>query len=265
MIKLEKNSYSILSELYKTESVGSFFPLIGAVLIGVQDGEVYADDAARPSQFYVEHCFGYAQVLGQTRQGFEQALESYFMTASSITPKVRLYTPQRPDFLRLPAWDGTRSSRQRFVIDPVKLSNTQTVGGKQPQDITTTGIHSINIAALDRCFGVARRFWRNHEDFIQHSHAVVSLYKGQPAAICYAAAVADNRVEIDVMTLPEFRQLGAAKWAVIHFVNRCLAQGLRPLWDCFSNNAASLKLCSSVGFVAHGEPYPFFTISKSPV
>lgn len=264
MIKLEQTSYPHLSELYETSGDAPYFPLIGAVLNSAQDGTVYADDALHPRQFYVEHSFGFAQIFGQTQPDFERALEHHFKTASFAAPKVRLYTPQLPDFLTSPVWDGARSVRQRFVIDPARLQNAQTAGSAQPHDITTTGIHSINVALLDRCFGVAQRFWRNHDDFIQHSHAVVSLYKGQPAAICYAAAVANGQAEIDVLTLPEFRQLGTAKWAVIHFIRQCLTEGLQPLWDCFSNNTASLELGRSVGFVPHGQPYPFFTVSNKP-
>jgi hypothetical protein len=263
MIKLEQTRHPILSELYKNRNDSAYFPLIGAVLDGVQNGTVYADDDIEPRQFYVEHSFGFAQVFGQIRPDFERSLEHHFSTSSFKTPKVRLYTPQCPGFLSSPAWDGTRSVRQRLVIDPARLQNAQTAGATKPHDITTTDIHSINVASLDRCFGVAQRFWRSQNDFVEHSNAIVSLYRGQPAAICYAAAVANSRAEIDVLTLPEFRQLGAAKWAVIHFVNRCHTRGLQPLWDCFSNNQASLKLCRSVGFVAHGEPYPFFTINNT--
>ena len=262
MIKLQKKNYPAISELYRSGGANSFFPLIGAVLNGVQDGEVYADNATEPSQFYVEHHFGFAQIFGERRQTFETALERHFLEKNFTAPKVRLYTPQLPNFLRSPAWDDVRSFRQRFVIDPEGLSKTHAASSKQSRGMTITDIDTQNIAEMDRSFGIVERFWRDRQDFIHHSNAVVSLYEGQPAAICYAAAAADRRVEIDVLTLPEFRQLGAGKLAVMFFASRCFEQSQHPLWDCFSNNAGSVQLCQSVGFVARGEPYPFFTISK---
>ena len=262
MIKLQINDYPAIYELYKSGGVGSFFPLIGAVLSGVQDGEVYADNVAKPGQFYVEHCFGFAQIFGEPQKRFEDALENYFIRANFAVPKVRLYAPYFPKFLRSATWEEVRSFRQRFVIDAPGLSRLQSPKFRQWSDLTITEVSNKNIVVLDQCFGVAKRFWRDHADFIQHSNAVVSLYKGQPAAICYAAAVSNRRVEIDMLTLPEFRQLGAGKLAVINFVHFCFAKSLFPLWDCFTNNAGSVQLSRSAGFVTSGEPYPFFTINK---
>lgn len=262
MIKQQKKDYPAISELYNGGSVGSFFPLIGAVLNGMQDGEVYADNATEPGQFYVEHRFGFAQIFGERHQTFEAMLERHFLEKSFTAPKVRLYTPKLPNFLSSPAWDNMLSFRQRFVIDPEGLSKAHSANSKQSRRMTTTNVDAQNVAEMDRSFGVVERFWRDRKDFIDQSNAIVSLYEGKPAAICYAAAVADRRAEVDVLTLPEFRQLGAGKLAVMLFLSRCFEQSLHPLWDCFSNNAGSVQLCQSVGFAACGEPYPFFTISK---
>lgn len=262
MIKLQKKDYPAISELYGSEGAGSFFPLIGAVLSDTQNGEVYADNAVEPSQFYVEHRFGFAQIFGKRCQTFEAALERHFLEKNFTASKVRLYTPQLPDFLRSPAWGHARSFRQRFTIDPEGLSKAQAANSKQSRGMTTTNVDAQNVAEMDHSFGVVERFWRGRKDFIHQSNAIVALYEGKPAAICYAAALADRRAEIDVLTLPEFRQLGAGKLAVMHFVGRCIEQSLHPLWDCFSNNAGSVQLCQSVGFSARGEPYPFFTVNK---
>jgi RimJ/RimL family protein N-acetyltransferase len=83
-----------------------------------------------------------------------------------------------------------------------------------------------------------------------------------PASICYSAAEADHRVEIDVLTLPEYRNRGLARHAVMTFVERCFSFSLHPLWDCFTNNAGSMRLCQAVGFTAVKAPYPFFTINR---
>lgn len=262
MIKLQKKDYPVISRLYTRGGAGSFFPLIGAVLDGVQDGEIYADNIANPTQSYVEHCFGFSQIFGEHCQAFEEELEHHLLEKRFTAPKVRLYTPLFPNFLGSPAWGEMRSFRQRFVIDPEGLSKAQASHAGQIRGMTISGIDAENISEMDRSFGVVERFWRNRSDFIRLSRAVVSLYDGHPAAICYAAAVADRCVEIDVLTLPEFRHLGAARLAVMVFVKRCFEQSLHPLWDCFSNNAGSVQLCLSAGFAPRGEPYPFFTLSK---
>jgi GNAT superfamily N-acetyltransferase len=155
-----------------------------------------------------------------------------------------------------------RSYRQRF-----RLAET----GAGVAIESTTGVDSIvkaeevdwrNVDDVDRLFGVITRFWPSPEDFIKKAGAVLARVQDEPAAICYAAAVADNCAEIDVLTRPEFRRMGVGRFAVLEFIRQCLAGGRRPLWDCFSNNAGSMALCRACGFVPVANPYPFFTINK---
>lgn len=260
MVKLEKSDYGSIYSLYR--SSGFFFPLIAAVLLDEQDGVVYVDDQKFPSQAYIEHGFGFAQVIGKTIVGFEQELERYLLVDKCFNPnKVRLYTPYLPGFLALPKHESLRSYRQRFTISTERFSCGEGIRG-MGKDINLCGVDAGNVSLIDNRFGVVSRFWRSADDFIGKSNAVVVLYKGEPASICYSAAEAEQSVEIDVLTLPEYRKYGLAKLAVITFVDQCFKLSLRPLWDCFTNNSGSMMLCKSVGFVAPNTPYPFFTIGK---
>ena len=119
-----------------------------------------------------------------------------------------------------------------------------------------------NFEEVEAVFGVALRFWRSAKDFIHGARAIVARLDGAPAAICYAAAASAGRAEIDVLTEPAHRQRGAARFAVAHFIDRCLADGMAPLWDCFSNNVASVQLARASGFRPASPPYPFFTIPR---
>jgi hypothetical protein len=240
-----------------------FFPLIAAVLLDEQDGVVYADDPTSPSQAYVEHAFGFAQVFGKIVARFEQGLERYLLLDKFFKPnKIRLYAPYLPGFLALPKHEYMRSYRQRFTISAEGFSSAQGFGNELQSTTNLRGVDVNNIAFIDEKFGLVRRFWRSPPDFIQKSNAVVVLYEGVPASICYSAAEADRRAEIDVLTLPTHRNRGLAKIAVMHFVDRCFRRSVQPLWDCFTNNAGSMMLCNSVGFVAAKAPYPFYTINK---
>jgi RimJ/RimL family protein N-acetyltransferase len=233
------------------------------VLLDEQDGVVWAEKAEAPEAVYVEHAFGFAQLLGGGVIDFEKALESYLLAEQRFTaPKVRLYTPRLPDFLADPANDSMRAFRQRFFIDRRSARVPSEAGA--PPGFSAAGVDAGNIDFVENAFGVVRRFWRSPEDFIRNSQAVAVLHRGRPASICYAAAVADRRAEIDVLTLPEFRNLGAGKFAAMRFIAQCFERGLVPLWDCFINNAASMRLSRSLGFYAPKPPYPFYTIDRRP-
>lgn len=261
MIKLKKRGYDEIYRRYLTSDF--FFPLIAAVLLDEQDGVVYANDPISPSQVYVEHAFGFAQVFGKTVTCFEQELERYLLTDKCFNPsKIRFYAPYLPGFLALPQHESLRSYRQRFTISATGFSYGQGISYELEKNLTLSGVDANNISVIDKKFDVVGRFWRSPTDFIQRSNAVVIFYDGKPASICYSAAEVDRRIEIDVLTLPEYRNLGLAKLAVINFVNRCFSSSLSPLWDCFANNHGSMMLCKSVGFITSQAPYPFFTINK---
>lgn len=233
------------------------FPLIAAVLAGAQDGRVFADKAETPTQVYVEHAFGFAQIFGARAPAFEQALRRYLLIDRTFCcAKVRLYTPHRPDFLLDSACDNFCSWRQRFEL--AAPSDLPPVLGAK-----IVHAESSHLDAIDQNFGVLRRFWRGADDFLQKANAVLALVDDRPAALCYAAALADGRAEIDVLTLPAYQRQGLARAVVDAFSHRCLSQNVAPVWDCFTNNAGSMALCRAAGFVAVGEPYPFYTLNRS--
>jgi GNAT superfamily N-acetyltransferase len=255
MVIMQQDKYSLIHDLYLKS--GSFFPLIAAVLQQEQDGVVYVNEAQRPTQAYVEHAFGFAQIFGESDEQFEHQVQHYLLNAADFKPdKIRLYVPKQLKFLSLP--ESLRAYRQRFVWSNKKANSLEPL----TCDIQIVTMNAANAAHIESRFNIATRFWRSMDDFMAHSRAVVVYQNNEPASLCYAAAKADRSVEIDVLTLPEYRQQGLAKFAVMHFVTHCEAASLMPLWDCFTNNLASMALCHTTGFTPLHEPYPFYTMPK---
>lgn len=233
----------------------AFFPLIAAVLTGSQRGKAFGDDPLAPKAAYVEHAFGFAQIFGEVSPAFARALDSYLVECRQFAiAKVRLYTPFLPKALL--AKDQWRSERRRFVLDAALFQRSCV--GLDCADIQP--LPPAQLEPLEATFGLVTRFWPDAQAFLRHSLAQVALVKGEIAAICYAAAVENGRAEIDVLTSPPLRGRGLGKKVVAAFARVCQARGIAPLWDCFTNNAGSLALARSVGFVSGAGPYPFFTI-----
>ncbi|CEG58353.1 GNAT family N-acetyltransferase [Legionella fallonii] len=261
MIRLEKNSYEQIYRLYLRSKF--FFPLIASVLLDEQDGVVYVNKLNAPSQVYVEHAFGFAQIFGNVDMHFEQELEQYLLFDKNFSAdKVRLYAPYTPEFIIKAQYEPLKSYRQRFVLGSEYPIDKSKILDQADKKISFSEVNQTNISIIESQFGLVSRFWRNGTDFIQKSNAVVILYEGEVASICYAAAQANNCSEIDVFTLPNYRSLGLANKVVLYFITHCFELGLTPLWDCFTNNLGSMMLCKSVGFNALNTPYPFFTINK---
>lgn len=240
----------------------SFFPLIGAVIEGSQDGVIYVDDPASPRQAYVEHHFGFAQVFGSPHFAFERALETYLVSDRRFaSPKVRLYGQTHPQFLDQSRFAAIRSERQRFCL---VRDRTRTGAGSAAAPATCSMLPALpeTLDQIEQAFGIVTRFWRTHQDFLNHAHAIVASTDKVPAAICYAAATTGGRAEIDVITLPPFRTRGLGRLVVERFITACLAADLEPVWDCFTNNAGSMSLARAAGFAPAAPPYPFFTFTK---
>ena len=261
MVRLSPAQYPAALALYLGH--GAYFPLIAAVLSDFQNGVVYADREEDPNQVYVEHAFGFAQVFGKPVPAFERALQRYLVVDKAFcSAKVRLYTPHFPGFLQLGEYDNVRSLRQHFQLDTARSGTADHATEKLEKSLAMVHADAKHASLIEEAFGVVGRFWRTPDDFVRHSNAVMALVDGQAAALCYAAAVAGGRAEIDVLTLPAYRHLGLAKAVVRLFNQRCMAQNVLPLWDCFTNNTASMALCRSAGFAPQGDPYPFFTFNR---
>ena len=261
MVRLSPTQYATAEMIYSKH--GAFFPLIAAVLSNAQDGVVYADCEENPTQVYVEHVFGFAQVFGNPVPVFEQALQRYLLVDKAFScAKVRLYANHCPGFLQISECDGLRSWRQHFQLNNARMKTVSNAIKVPIKGLDLVYADASQLGLIEEVFGVMGRFWRTPDNFLRQSNAVLALIEGQAAALCYAAAVAGGRAEIDVLTVPVYRHAGLAKAVVRMFSQRCLEQNVLPLWDCFTNNAASMALCQSTGFVPLGDPYPFFTINR---
>lgn len=238
------------------KSKESFFPLIGAVLAGVQNGQILGDNANDPEQVIVEHSFGFAQIFGQITPEFVELLKVHLLVKKDFSSsKLRLYTPFAPDFLMTPDCDYLRSERCRFYINSEKFNSLwQRLASVNWQPATYE-----NFEQIEKTFNLATRFWPDKDAFIANSGAVTIWEDAQPASICYAAAIANNAAEIDVLTAPEKRGRGYGLAAAANFIHNCLNTGIAPLWDCFTNNSGSMALANRLGYEP-AAPYPFFTI-----
>ncbi len=241
-----------------------FFPLIGAVLEGKQNGLVFADGMGIESGFFVEHSFGFAQVIGPISSKFANDLKRYLLgNGIRQNKKMRLYTPFQLDFLEVPRKGVEISYRQRFKHCREK-TNLNAGSRFDCGDTNVSVLTTSQLPIVEQSFCIAKRFWKNESDFCNFAMPVIVWQRDEPASICYAAAISSNIAEIDVVTKPEFQKKGLAFLAVKKFIELCCESKITASWDCFTNNEGSMKLAKKAGFIEWNQPYPFYTI-KNPI
>lgn len=208
-------------------SADLFFPIIGSVLEGVQEGVVIGgDDAA-----LVVHTFGFAQYIGRVEKELLSTPHQGFM----LPEKIRLY--DAPE-----GWPGVISQRVRMHLEhsPHEKDNPA-------RTAALTDLEALRDVPL----ALGSRFWRSEGDFFQYAMPCVRMEGGAVASLCYAAAVSNGCAEIDVWTREDARGRSYGAQAARRFIAECLARGIKPLWDCYADNEASLQLARRLGFVEY--------------
>jgi RimJ/RimL family protein N-acetyltransferase len=91
--------------------------------------------------------------------------------------------------------------------------------------------------------------WRSVNNFLEKGVSFVALHEGQAVAWCTPDCVADNKIEVGIVTDPAHRRRGLATAVVGATVEHCLDHGFRSVgWHCLTDNVGSWKTAEKVGF-----------------
>lgn len=109
---------------------------------------------------------------------------------------------------------------------------------------------SENICIPESFFEVSfESFWGSLENFYQKGKGAAVVHQGQVVCCCRANCTAGRRIEVDIITHPQYRRRGLAATAAAALVEECLADGFEAVsWQCDSDNIGSWKTAEKVGF-----------------
>jgi RimJ/RimL family protein N-acetyltransferase len=103
---------------------------------------------------------------------------------------------------------------------------------------------------------VPSAFWCDPAQFLSHGGGLCVVRDGQVGAIAFTSCRFGDELEIGIETRPAFRGQGLARALSIAMIERCLADGLEPIWSCRKENTSSFLLAKQLGFtVAKEVPY----------
>lgn len=236
------------------------FPLIRAVLQGLQPGTVFASDASA----IVITRFGFMQQLGGGDVALYRKFEYALCEIDAELPRyllwydTPLYWQNRLADMGIPARHRTRV---RWKLH--RLLSSPTVLPLPP----SLRIERLNAEWLARCqplgLDLGARFWHNAQDLLAHGLGMCIVDdQHRVHALAYSACVVDGIAEIDIAVAPESRGVSLGHHVGHAFVALCLANGILPTWDCFGGNQPSMRLAASLGFEpAHSYPLYSFEIT----
>lgn len=231
---------------------------------GVIPGDVFADLKDEPGNLIMRThagiCYAAGAVPGEAALTWlEGTIESSSLSGGRFTL-----------FAANDAWDQAIQDRfgcqlnryRRFAFDFKDTAQGSAGIGKLPEEFELKEIDRQAILR-DPEFNEAyyEEYWGSAERFLELGTGFCCTYKGQIASTCTTifASLVSGVYEADIATVPAFQGKGLARHVAHAFIERCLALGMKPGWDCSADNEASIKLAKRLGF-EKGPAYSVFTI-----
>lgn len=92
-------------------------------------------------------------------------------------------------------------------------------------------------------------FWWTEDNFISKGVSFVILYENTVVAWCNPDCVANDRIDVGIITHPGHRRKGLAACVAAATVEHCLKHGFSAIgWHCNAENTGSWKTAEKVGF-----------------
>ena len=254
----EKHMHLLRAEQYTSvepllPASGLVFPLISAVLRGVQSGSVFVDSLDEPGYAIVVNRFGFAsEFIAQNQRSDLVCNLRSFLQHERIRGKYILwYAPSnesKKEILRL--YSDSVRIRTRVKFHHPGLVPELTTDPEHGPNVSVIRIDRSNLDQVAEFnLEVGSRFWDSPSRFLEDGIGFLACLNDEPASICYSATLVDGLAEVDVATLERFRGKGLGLLVTRAFVKECMKSRICLSWDCFDYNVASRRLALSVGFV----------------
>jgi len=273
LVLLDKQYYNKVIEPLKLVSINNLFAR--AVVEQKAPGKIYVDNIDNPKTFYVLHSYGMSLLFGDWNYNeFNKQFREYALNNNHIRDKYE-WMQVFPD-----EWNNTLINL--FGKDLVKSAdNTKEAGivelntrvnfkfsHKKYSSKIKTKVENIEIVRTDANiflnmpgYVVPKYYWFNENDFLENGVGFSLFSNKQLAATAFSSWIFDNKLEIGIETIKEFRGKGFAGIVCGAIIDYCIANKYEPVWSCRLENTGSYRLAQKMGFEPIYE-LPYYRLSK---
>ncbi|MBN2349753.1 MAG: GNAT family N-acetyltransferase [Bacteroidales bacterium] len=276
MILLDKQMYHMVTDSLKQVSINNLFAR--SVVEHHVSGSVYADDAENPKTFYVVHPYGMSLLFGDfSNSEFNARFRDYALNIYKSRNKFEWMQafPKGWDKVLGDLFNGSivksTDNIDQHVTNIIELNtriNFKFNFQKYPDFskknlISTVKIVQTNKKIFEDMNGsvVPKYFWDNADDFLKRGAGFSLFVEDKIAATAYSAFVHDNKLELGIETVEEFRGRGFAQYSCSALIDYCLEKKLEPVWACRLENIGSFNLAVKLGFEPTAE-IPYYRLCK---
>lgn len=263
-----------LSAIPPLEEVSIFTGFARAVVECVVPGKIWVDDPDKPRIAHALHSYGmsllwgpgvgesFPAIVAHLRGGAYRRKDEYLQIdprwghldwdkALDVAPGGTVGGPQAQRFTRVNFRFDEALFRERHS-EPVLPA------GWRVQEMDEMAYQLPDVSVTPRAF------WKDFADFVDHGGGMCAVkiadeVEDEIGAIAFSATRFDDWLEIGIETRAAYRGLGLARAVAVAMIEKCLAEGLTPIWACRRENTGSFVLAQSLGFVVAKE-LPFYLL-----
>jgi GNAT superfamily N-acetyltransferase len=276
MIRLEKKKYYKLLEPLKMVTINNLFAR--AVVENRITGSVYVDNEENPKTFYVVHPYGMSLLFGDCNNtAFNCNFRDYSLNRNKIrnTHEWLQVFPDQWNRILNELYHGLLISSaanleniEKNIIElntrvnfKFKLSNYLKFKQNNIKNDLKMVPTNKQLFATMKGSVIPSHFWETADDFYENGIGFSLLYKNKLATTAYSAFIIDDKLEIGIETIEEYRGKGFAQHTCSALIDYCITNNYEPVWSCRLENISSYKLAIKLGFEPTGK-LPFYRLSK---
>jgi len=276
MIQLPVDRYYLLEEKIMEVQINNLFAR--SVIEKHVTGKIYVDNCDKPNTVYVIHPYGISLLFGDFKNvEFNNQFKSYALNIDGNRNKHEWLQTYPRDWdtvfqdlfgdLIIMASDNS-DNRTTGVVEQYNRVNFRFNKDKYLQIEKRSVSDGDVIEKTDEMHFeqmpgsvIPLKFWDSAKDFVKNGMGFTLLHNGEIASTAYSAFVHEDKLEIGIETVEQYRGFGYAELTCCKLIDYCLEMDLIPVWSCRFENTASYKLAQKLGF----EPtlmIPFYRLSN---
>lgn len=241
-------------------------------------GKVFVDNVETPKTFYVVHPYGMSLLFGDSQNiGFNENFRDYSLNVNRVRDRhewMQAYPGEWDKVLAdlysdkmIKSGDNTDNcetgiielnTRINFRFNKEKYTSNDRVILPDDCEIVRT-----DKSAFEEMKGlvIPACFWDTADNFVNNGVGFSLFCNNKLAATVFSAFIHDDKLELGIETIPEFRGQGFAQLVCSALIDYCIENGFEPVWACKKENTGSFNLAQKLGFEVCNE-IPYYRLSK---
>lgn len=276
MKPLGKKDYSKLLEPINNVSFNNLFAR--SVIEQKVDGKIFVDNTDNPQTYYVIHSYGMTLLFGNSNNDeFNSSFREYALNLNHVRGKhewMQVFPYNWNNVLNelfknnlIKSVDNIEK-KEKGIIELNTRVNFKFNLDKYLRLRRTSSAPEIKIVRANKQIFrdmkgtvVPVYFWNNEDDFLKKGVGFSLFYNNKLASTAYSSFIIDDKFELGIETVEEFRGKGFAEITCSALIDYCIENNYEPIWACRLENIGSYRLAQKIGF----EPFveiPYYRLSN---